>query len=165
MRELFSQGLWKWIQSQNHTYLAKKCSMIVIDILIVWALCSLCLMPILMIVQMRVNKKWYKKFYETMERTKYYNEMDPVNWVEEWVFSCPFKTRGLPQTVISECFTGNYLWYDCCIVCPIGIRVRLYAWFSWSPDRMSKGSRLFYDSVAVTDFWDWLCDYGNSIYN
>lgn len=53
--------------------------MIVIDILIVWALCSLCLMPILMIVQMRVNKKWYKKFYETMERTKYYNEMDPVN--------------------------------------------------------------------------------------
>ena len=36
---------------------------VLIDILLVWALISVCITPILLAIQLVTNIRWYKKFY------------------------------------------------------------------------------------------------------
>lgn len=47
---------------------------VLIDILLVWALVSVCITPILLVVQTIINIRWYKKFYAlitTIQKTKH----------------------------------------------------------------------------------------------
>lgn len=36
---------------------------LLIDVLLVWALISVCITPILLAIQLATNIRWYKKFY------------------------------------------------------------------------------------------------------
>lgn len=47
---------------------------VLIDILLVWVLFSVCITPILLVVQIIMNARWYKKFYAlitTIQKTKH----------------------------------------------------------------------------------------------
>ena len=47
---------------------------LLIDILLVWALFTVCITPILLVVQLVTNIRWYKKFYAlitTIQKTKH----------------------------------------------------------------------------------------------
>ena len=39
---------------------------VLIDLLLVWALFSVCITPILLAIQLATNIRWYKKFYAAM---------------------------------------------------------------------------------------------------
>jgi len=39
---------------------------LLIDILLVWALFSICITPVLLVIQLVTNIRWYKKFYAAM---------------------------------------------------------------------------------------------------
>ena len=47
---------------------------LLIDILLLWTLISVCITPILLVVQIIMNVRWYKKFYaliSTIQKTKH----------------------------------------------------------------------------------------------
>ena len=39
---------------------------VLIDLLLVWALFSICIKPVLLVIQLVTNIRWYKKFYAAM---------------------------------------------------------------------------------------------------
>ena len=39
---------------------------VLIDLLLVWALFSVCITPILLAIQLATNIRWYKKFHEAI---------------------------------------------------------------------------------------------------
>ncbi len=43
---------------------------VLIDLLLVWALFSVCITPILLAIQLATNIRWYKKFYEAIRLCK-----------------------------------------------------------------------------------------------
>lgn len=43
---------------------------VLIDFLLVWALFSVCITPILLAIQLATNIRWYKKFYEAIRSCK-----------------------------------------------------------------------------------------------
>lgn len=43
---------------------------LLIDLLLVWALISVCITPILLAIQLATNIRWYKKFYEALRLCK-----------------------------------------------------------------------------------------------
>ena len=43
---------------------------LLIDILLVWALFSICITPVLLVIQLVTNIRWYKKFHEAIRLCK-----------------------------------------------------------------------------------------------
>ncbi len=43
---------------------------LLIDILLVWALFSVCITPVLLAIQLVTNIRWYKKFHEAIRLCK-----------------------------------------------------------------------------------------------